>query len=258
MPERTSYVQGTPNWVDLATSDQAAAKEFYAGLFGWTYVDEPVPQGGVYSMAHLGEKTVAAISSLSQEMAAQGMPPMWNTYLSVHDVDVTTAKVSGAGGQVVMEPFDVMDAGRMAMVFDSTGAPVLLWQAKNHIGAQVVNEHGALIWNELVTNDTPKAVGFYQEVLGMEAEESDMGGGPYTTLKAGGEVVAGTMPPPVEGLPSHWAIYFATDDVAAAAETAKSLGGNVITGPFDTSVGPMAVIQDPQGAVFSVIQPMTQ
>ena len=168
MPERTSYVQGTPNWVDLQTSNQVAAKEFYGELFGWTYVDEPVPQGGVYSMAYIGDKAVAAISAQGPDM--QGIPPMWNTYLAVDDVDASAAKVAGAGGQVAMEPFDVMDAGRMAGVMDPTGAFVLLWQAKNHLGSQLVNEPGTLIWNELMTPDTDKAVAFYQAVLGLEAE----------------------------------------------------------------------------------------
>lgn len=253
MPERTSYVQGTPNWVDLQTSNQDAAKEFYGELFGWTYVDEPVPQGGVYSMAFIGDKTVAAISAQGPDM--QGIPPMWNTYLAVDDVDASAAKVAGAGGQLAMEPFDVMDAGRMAGVMDPTGAFVMLWQAKNHVGGQLVNEHGALIWNELVTADTETAVAFYQAVLGLEGEAMNMDGGPYTTFKAGGEIVAGTMPPPMEGLPSHWSVYFGCVDTGAICDQVKKLGGNVVSGPFDTPLGPMAVLQDPQGAHFSVFQP---
>lgn len=254
MPERTSYVQGTPNWVDLETSDQEAAKAFYGGLFGWTYVDEPMPQGGAYSMAFIGDKTVAAISAQGPDMAAQGIPPMWNTYIAVDDVDATTAKVAGAGGMVAMEPFDVMDAGRMSGVMDPTGAFCMLWQAKNHIGGGLVNEPGTLIWNELQTADTEAAVSFYEAVVGLEAEESDVGGGPYTVFKAGGRVVAGTMPPASTDFPSHWSVYFGTADAAATAERVKELGGSVIAGPFDTPIGPMAVLRDPQGAFFSVFQ----
>src|ERR1700690_649940 len=129
MSKRTSYTQGTPNWVDLQTSDQAAAKEFYAGLFGWSYDDQPMPQGPVYSMALLGDEPVAAIAPQSPDMAAAGVPPMWNTYLAVDSADDAAAKVEAAGGQVAMAPFDVMDAGRMAFVLDPGGAAVGLWQA---------------------------------------------------------------------------------------------------------------------------------
>ncbi len=254
MPERTSYAQGIPNWVDLQTSDQPAAKAFYGELFGWTYRDQPVPQGGVYSMAYIDDKTVAAISSQTPDMAAQGVPPMWNTYFAVDDVDATAAKVAGAGGMLAMEPFDVMDAGRMAAVMDPTGAFFMLWQAKSHIGGQLVNAPGALIWNELVTAETDKAVVFYGAILGLEGEATDMGTGPYTTFNVGGEAVAGSMLPPEDGIPSHWAVYFGTADTAATCEKAKELGGAVEAGPFDTPIGPMAVIRDPQGAYFSVFQ----
>ena len=123
MPERTSYAQGTPNWADLPTTDQAAAKAFYAGLFGWTYDDQPMGEGQVYSMAMLGGHQVAAISSQPPEMAAAGAPPMWNTYLAVDSVDDATAKVEAAGGKVAMAPFDIMDAGRMSFVMDPSGVP---------------------------------------------------------------------------------------------------------------------------------------
>jgi len=126
MPERTSYTQGTPNWVDLQTSNQDAAKAFYAGLFGWTYDDQPMPDGQVYSMAMLGGHTVAAIAPQPPAMAEAGVPPMWNTYLAVDSVDDAAAKAEAAGGKIAMAPFDVMDAGRMAFVMDPSGAPVAL------------------------------------------------------------------------------------------------------------------------------------
>ena len=172
MPERTSYTQGTPNWVDLPTSDQAAAKAFYAGLFGWTYDDQPMGaegEGQVYSMAVLNGHQVAAISSQPAEMAAAGAPPMWNTYLAVDSADEATAKVEAAGGKVAMAPFDVMDAGRMSFVMDPSGAPVALWQANRHIGATLVNEPGTVTWNELITTD-PGVVSFYADVLSKESK----------------------------------------------------------------------------------------
>jgi uncharacterized protein len=255
MPVRTSYAQGTPNWVDLQTTDQSAAKQFYAGLFGWTYDDQAMPEGGaVYSMAMLGDKTVAAIAPQSPDMAAAGAPPMWNTYIAVDNVDDAVAKVEAAGGQVAMPPFDIMDAGRMAFVMDPGGAGVALWQAGQHIGATLVNEPGTLSWNELITND-PSAIKFYEQVLGMTTSTMDMGdGSEYTLFEVGGQQVGGSTPPPMEGIPNVWNVYFAVDDADATAAKVTELGGSVVAEPFDTPVGRIAVVRDAQGATFSIIK----
>jgi predicted enzyme related to lactoylglutathione lyase len=257
MPVRTSYAQGTPNWVDLQTSDQAAAKQFYSGLFGWTYDDQPMGEGAVYSMAELGGEHVAAIAPQPAELAAAGAPPMWNTYIAVDSVDDAIAKVEAAGGQVAMPPFDVMDAGRMAFVLDPSGSAVALWQANQHIGATLVNETGTLTWNELITTD-PAAAKFYEQVLGVTTSTMDMGTGEYTLFHVGDQMVGGSTPPPMEGVPNHWHVYFAVDDADATAAKAGELGGSVMVPPFDTPVGRMAVLADPQGAVFSVIKPATE
>jgi uncharacterized protein len=254
MPVRTSYAQGTPNWVDLQTTDQAAAKAFYAGLFGWTYDDQPMGEGAVYSMAELGGEHVAAIAPQSPELAAAGAPPMWNTYIAADSVDDAVAKVETAGGQVAMPPFDIMDAGRMAFVLDPSGAAVAFWQANQHIGATLVNETGTLTWNELVTTD-PAAAKFYEQVLGVTTSTMDMGTGEYTLFHVGDDMVGGSTPPPMEGVPNHWHVYFAVDDADATAARATELGGSVMVAPFDTPVGRMAVLTDPHGAVFSIIKP---
>jgi predicted enzyme related to lactoylglutathione lyase len=256
MPTRTSYAQGTPNWVDLQTSDQDAAKAFYSGLFGWTYDDQPMPQGPVYSMAMLNGHPVAAIAPQTPEMVAAGAPPMWNTYLAVDSVDEATAKVEAAGGKVAMAPFDVMDAGRMAFVMDPSGAAVALWQASQHIGATLVNEPGTINWNELITTDP--AVKFYNEVAGLTTSTMDMGGQTYTLFEVDGQMVGGSMPPQAPGVPNHWHVYFGVDDADAAAAKARELGGSVVVEPFDTPVGRMAVVSDPQGAVFSIIKTAPQ
>jgi uncharacterized protein len=257
MPERTSYTQGTPNWVDLPTSDQDAAKAFYSGLFGWTYDDQPMPDGQVYSMAMLGGHAVAAISTQPPEMAAAGAPPMWNTYLAVDSVDDATAKVEAAGGKVAMAPFDVMDAGRMAFVMDPSGVPVALWQANQHIGAGLVNEPGTVTWNELITTD-PDAAAFYQTVAGLTTSVMDMGTGPYTLFESDGQMVGGTTPPQMPGVPNHWHVYFGVADTDTTVAKARELGGSVVVEPFDTPVGRIAVLSDPQGAVFSILQPAPQ
>jgi hypothetical protein len=254
MPTRTSYAQGTPNWVDLQTSDQAAAKAFYAALFGWTYDDQPMPDGQVYSMAVLRGHQVAAIAPQPPELAAAGAPPMWNTYLAVDSADEATARAEAAGGQVGMAPFDVTDAGRMAFVLDPSGAAVALWQANKHIGATLVNEPGTLTWNELITSDQG-VFSFYTAVAGLTAAIEDMGDGqPYAVFRVGEAPVGGSMLPQAPGVPNHWHVYFGTDDADAAAATATEQGGTVAVPPFDTPVGRIAVLGDPQGAVFSVIK----
>lgn len=140
MPKRSEYRQGTPNWVDLQTTDQSAAKKFYTSLFGWGYDGNPVPGGGgVYSMATLNGEAVAAIAPMPPG-APEGMPPIWNTYIAVDDVDAVVDKVVPGGGQVMMPAFDIGDAGRMSFITDPTGAAVGLWQANRHIGATLVNE----------------------------------------------------------------------------------------------------------------------
>ncbi|MFZ2056705.1 MAG: VOC family protein [Acidimicrobiales bacterium] len=258
MPKRTAYAQGTPSWVDLQTTDTDAAKSFYGGLFGWQFDDQPMPGGPPYSMALKDGEIVAGLYPQSPDMSARGVPPMWNTYIAVDDADAATEAVQGAGGQVLMPPSDVMDAGRMSLVADPTGASFGLWQARRRVGAALVNEPGTLIWNELLTDDGEAACAFYGEVLGLTSELSDMGGSPYTLFKVGDDMVAGSMPPPMEGIPNHWHVYFAVEDIDAALATARDLGADVVNGPMPTPIGPMATLSDPQGAMFSLFAPSRQ
>jgi len=255
MPRRTAYAQGTPNWVDLQTTDADAAKAFYGGLFGWQFDDQPIPGGAVYSMALKNGEVVAAISLQSADVAAQGVPPTWTTYVAVDDVDAATERAEGAGGQVLAPPFDVMDAGRMSVVADPTGAAVAFWQARQRIGAALVNEPGTLIWNELLTDDIETATAFYGDVLGLTVEASDLGGNPYTVFKVGDDMVAGSMPPPMKDITNHWHVYFAVEDIDAALAKARELGADVFNGPIPTPIGPMATLSDPQGAMFSLFAP---
>ena len=182
---------------------------------------------------------------------------MWNTYIAVDDVDAAAARASEArrsGPHAAVRRR--MDAGRMTVVMDPTGAVVALWQAKGHIGATLVNEPGTLIWNELITDDGEAAAAFYGAVVGLTTESMDMGGSPYTVLKAGEEMVGGTMPPPMEGIPNHWHVYFAVESMDDALAKAGELGASVVAGPFDTPIGPMAALSDPQGAIFSLFAPL--
>lgn len=257
MPKKSEYTQGTPCWVDLQTTDQSAGKQFYSSLFGWDYDDRQSPgDGGVYSMATLNGETVAAIAPMPPG-APEGRPPTWNTYIAVNNADAAVGNVGPVGGQVLMPAFDIGDAGRMSFVADPSGAIVGLWQANQHIGATLVNETGAVIWNELITDKPDSALAFYEAVLGITHATMEMAPGEqYRILKAGGVDVGGCMEPPMAGVPNHWQVYFAVDDADATASKTSAEGGAVIAEPFDIpSVGRSAVLSDPQGAVFSVLKP---
>ncbi|MGI9607398.1 MAG: VOC family protein [Acidimicrobiales bacterium] len=260
MPTRESYDHGTPSWVDLMTTDPAGAQAFYGEIFGWDFEDNPTPDGQVYTMASKGGRSAAGMGAQPPEQIEMGIPPMWNTYLTVDDIAAAAGKAEGAGGSVMMPPMEVMEAGSMAVVVDPSGAVVCMWQPGQHIGCEVVNEHGALIWNELLTDNIEAAAPFYNALFGLNTSEVDMGGGMmYTLLECGEAQVAGMMPPPMEGIPNHWSTYFAVDDADATVAKIQELGGSVMGPAFDVpGVGRMAAIQDPQGANFMIMQPEAQ
>jgi uncharacterized protein len=256
MSERTSYTPGTPCWADLGTPDIEGAAGFYGGLFGWSVPEgENSEQTGGYRQAMLRDKPVAGVMPLMQE----GQPPAWTAYVSVEDADATTAEVREAGGMVMAEPMDVMDLGRMAVFADTTGAAFGVWQPGTFIGAQVVNEAGAVVWNELNTRDPEAAKAFYGSVFGWSFEEREFETGKYTSIKVGEDAVGGmidiTGRAPDE-VPAHWLVYFAVEDAAATIEQATGSGGEVVFGPQDIAeVGRIAVLKDPYGAVFALIKP---
>jgi len=254
MPEVTSYQPGTFCWFELATSDGAAAKEFYTSLLGWTADDRPMPEG-VYTILQKNGRDAAALYENKQA------PTAWMTYVSVASADESVEKAKSLGATVVAGPFDVMEHGRMAVLQDPAGAHVSLWQPRGHIGATVSWESGTVCWTELATRDAAAAERFYVSLFGWHAKHNvpaAPGAGPaYTELDLGGQPFAGMydMPAEMAGLPSYWLIYIAVDDCDATAEKAKSLGGQVHVGPQDIpNVGRFAMIGDPQGAMFAVIK----
>lgn len=212
-------------------------------------------QTGGYRQAMLHGKPVAGVMPLMQE----GQPPAWSTYVSVEDADATAAKVREAGGMVMAEPMDVLDLGRMAVLADTTGAVFGIWQPGTFVGAEIVNEAGAVVWSELNTRDPEAAKAFYGTVFGWSFEEREFETGSYTSLKAGEDTVGGmidiTGRVPDE-VPAHWLVYFAVEDTDATIEKAKGSGGEVVFGPEEISeVGRIAVLKDPFGAVFALITP---
>jgi predicted enzyme related to lactoylglutathione lyase len=237
--------------VDLASPDLAASAAFYSALFGWEAVDQG-EEAGNYHMMEKGGVPVAGAGPIMME----GQPPAWLTYVSVTDADASIAKVKAAGGTVFVEPMDVLDVGRMAVFADPSGAAAAVWQPRRHIGAGLVNEPGALAWNELSTRDLAAATAFYTEVFGWEAESADMGGMEYTTWMLAGEQIGGMMAMPADvppEVPSYWLAYFGTADCDATVAAASAAGATLMAGPIDIPPGRFAVLADPAGATFGVI-----
>jgi uncharacterized protein len=248
------YAQGTPSYVELVTPDQQAAKDFYGPLFGWDFEDVDMGEAGVYVAVSVGGDSVAGITGQMPQLA--GHPAFWGVYITVDDLDATVAKVAPAGGKVEAGPFDVMGLGRMASIQDPTGTRVNLWQAGQSIGSVRVNEPGCPIWHELSSPDLPTATRFYADVLGVEWQAMPMeSGDDYTCLVVEGRPVAGAFPPPMEGIPPHWEVYFNAEDADATAARAVELGGEVVQEPWDIpGVGRLAILKDPQGAIVALMQ----
>jgi predicted enzyme related to lactoylglutathione lyase len=287
MPERDGYIPGVPCWVDASEPDPAAAVDFYGGLFDWEFEDVmPSSSEGSYFIArcevegssifdtsgalHSGD--VAAVRSIPEAASPRAM---WNTYFWVDGADEAAGKIRDAGGSVVMEPFDFMEACRMAVFTDPEGAAFCIWEAKEHKGAQVVNDPGSLNFNGLNTRDVEGARSFYGSVFGWQTLALDWGAEMWT-LPGYGDYLEGYHPDlrkqmeeagaparfedvvaminPIADdqpdTPPHWSVTFAVDDADATAAKATELGGTVIVPPFDAPWVRMTVIADPQGATF--------
>ena len=248
MGERTEHAPGTFSWADLSTTDTDAAKAFYTGLFGWDTEDSPIPDGGVYTMLAKEGRYVGALSG-----AVDGQPSAWNSYVTVESADDSAASAREHGGTVVMEAFDVMDVGRMAVVQDPTGAFLSVWEPRESIGAQRVNEPGALTLNQLNTSNPDRAREFYEGVFGWRFD-SVSEDPPYWGIYNGDRLNGGMMPLPGEsGAPSHWLVYFGSESVDDDGGKVAELGGSVIVPPMPVPGGRILVAQDPQGAVFGLL-----
>jgi uncharacterized protein len=273
MLERDGYIEGVPCWIDTSQPDPEAATKFYGGLFDWQCEDVmPADSPMRYFMARIRGGDVGAIGSQSGGSAPRAV---WNSYVWVDDAEATAAKVRDAGGEVLMEPADVTDAGRMAVFADPEGAVFSVWQAGRHKGARIVNEPGSLNFNNLNTRDPQAAEAFYGSVFGWKI--LDMGGGQAWQLPgysdhleernpgfkqsmsemgapAGFEDVVAGINVITDDQPAHWSVTFAVKDADATAAKAYELGGTVNVPPFDAPWVRMAVITDPQGATFVASQ----
>lgn len=262
MGTRTSYGAGTFCWINLSSTNVDAAKRFYAELLGWDY-DDRADDDGTFSMARRSDANVAAIYEREEQERKLGQPPHWNNYVSVDDTDAAAIRAQQLGATVLVEPFDVSDAGRTAVISDPSDAMFWLWQPRRHVGAGRVNDLGCLTWNELRTDDAEGAIGFYSALFGWGFERIETGdGSAYWVIHH--DAAAMTLNGGLHELSEHeirsiasarrWIPYFTVGSAEATAESAKTHGGDILQRPGRIGDGTVAVLADPTGAVFSVFE----
>ena len=263
MPLLERYEHGTPCWVDLATTNLAAARDFYAGLFGWSYIDEEMGEMGIgtYSMAMVNDVATAAVYQLAPGQIRSESKSEWHVYVTVDDIEATLGNVRQRGDAILSEATDVDRAGRVAVIEDPTGCQTTLWQPMEFQGSLVRAEPGALTWTEHVSTDLEAAESYYKDVLGIETVTTPMGNIDAYTMWISGDIpVAGMFQWPngmiADGVPSMWCIYFQVVDLDASVGYVESNGGRVMAkAPEVNPVGRIIVLRDPQGADFCVIEP---
>jgi uncharacterized protein len=257
MPETTAYRPGTFSWTDLAAHDPRAAERFYTQLFGWTaeHTRFGPDEGDLYVMLRKDGRDAAALYGMDPTQRSQGIPSAWLSYVTVESAAEAAGKARELGGVVLADAFEVMTFGTMALVADPAGALFALWQPGDHAGAGVKDEPGAMCWNELATTDTGRAGAFYRGLFGWSETPLEGTPMPYTVFMNGDAQAGGmyALTPDME-MPPCWMPYFATDDTDETVRRARELGGTLLMGPEDISVGRFAMLQDPQGAMFYVIR----
>ena len=248
----TPWLPGTPSWVDVTVDDMPKAIAFYQALFGWD-IESGGPETGGYSICHKYGRIVAG---LSPKFGPPGAPSAWTTYLATDDADAAAAKIKAAGGQLLVEPTDITDAGRMALAVDPAGAPFGLWQGGTTTGIGLANETGSLSWNEHLSRDYDASKAFYRAVFGYQYQDVSEDGFRYAMLMIDGREVGGIGQLPdgtPQEVPAAWSVYFAVDDTDAAVAAAVEHGGSLVHPIRDSPYGRIGVVTDNQGAVFSVI-----
>jgi predicted enzyme related to lactoylglutathione lyase len=251
------YKPGQFCWADLGTTDVAAAKKFYRSIFGWSARDIPMGEGSVYSMLEIKGKEICALYPMDSGQKKAKVPPFWLPYIAVANVDRTVKKAKAAGAILCLDPHDVPGAGRMAILQDPTGARFAIWQARGNIGTKLSAVPGTVGWHDLSTAKTAAAAKFYAKVFGWKVKTMDFSGNSYYMLKLGNQGLGGIWPQP---LPNHlpaWFTYWFVKSCARTVAKAKRLRGKVVLGPITVpETCQFAIIRDPQGAAFGVLEPI--
>jgi uncharacterized protein len=261
MPNIEKHTPGSFCWIELATTDQNAAKKFYGKLFGWEASDTPMGPDDFYTIFKLGGRDVAAAYTMREEQRAAGVPPHWMLYVAVDNADDAARRANQLGGKLCMQPFDVFDHGRMTVIQDPTGAMISVWQAKQHRGTGVAGEKGTLCWADLSTPDPEAATRFYSELFGWKLEKSEGDSSGYLHIKNRDQFIGGI--PPTQhrnpNTPPHWLAYFEIANCDSTTATAKQSGARSYLDPMTMeNVGRWSVLADPQGAVFAAFQSIPQ
>ncbi|MBQ4834211.1 VOC family protein [Pseudoalteromonas sp. MMG010] len=258
MSNINKYQQGQFCWAELCTSHWAKAKTFYTGVFQWGHDDQPIAEDAYYTMFNKQGDNIAAMYQMPKEQLAQGAASHWLAYIAVDDIDACAQKVKALGGQLIVGPHQVMNAGKMLLLQDPSGSVVALWQAIEHPGCKRQNEFNVPYWHELATRNTVSCRDFYCQLLGWQYEIKPMEGIDYTLFLLAGKPVAGMIEMDEqwpEDTPPHWMVYFAVLHCDSTTEQVKQLGGEVCVVPTDIpDVGRFSVLTDPQGAVFSILE----
>jgi predicted enzyme related to lactoylglutathione lyase len=260
MPHVEKHQPGSFSWLELSTTNQEAAKTFYTSLFGWSVEDSPMGPNDFYSMFSLEGRNTGAAYTMRPDEQAQGIPPHWMVYVATDDADHTAQLAGQAGGKVLAPPFDVYTFGRMAVIQDPAGAVFSVWQSKNHTGAGIAGVPGTLCWVDLNTPNPESVKQFYTGVFGWKIAPGDDPSG-YLHIKNGDEFIGGIPPASSQNpnAPPHWLPYILVADCDATTAKAKELGAQAYMEPMTIEhVGRMAVLADPQGAVFAIFQPPTR
>ena len=253
MPDAKTFVANAPAWIDLASKDAAGARDFYSKLFGWK-AELGGPESGGYAMAKIAGKDVAGIGPVQDPNA----PSAWNVYIGTRDAAATAKKVEEAGGKVIVPPFDVLQAGRMAVFQDPSGAFISAWEPKEMFGAETVGKDGSYGWAELNSRGFDRVEGFYKKVFGWTTKTSPMGEGQgdYTEFQLEGQSIAGGMemnPMVPKEVPSYWMVYFTVTDIDKSHKKAVDLGAREMLPPMDFPGGRFSIVSDPQGAAFGLM-----
>ncbi len=250
----TKYPQGTFSWADNSSNDPETAKAFYVGLFGWGKDEMPIGEGMTYTMFTREGQYAAALSGMMPDLQEQGIPSHWSNYVAVDNVDALVDVVTANGGIILVEPMDVFESGRMMFIQDPTGAQLGLWEARNHIGAGIVNTVGAMCWNELLTQDAEAAKAFYSALFGWEYNVDENG---YIMISNRGRNNGAMMQMDESfgGMPSMWQPYFTVANIDKSIEQAQATGGTIIIPKTEApGAGHFAYLSDPAGAHFYIIQ----
>ncbi len=257
MPNIEKNPPGAFSWIELASTDQDSAKAFYSSLFGWTINDQSMGPSGTYTMFQIDGRNIGAAYTMQAEERAEGAPPHWNLYITVESADEAASKAKQLGATIFAPPFDVMDVGRMAVMADPTGAAFCVWQAKKHRGVEITGVDGTLCWADLSTPDREKAQKFYAGLFGWKISAGEKDPSEYLHIQ-NGEAFIGGIPPTADrdpSMPAHWLPYIQVNDVDTTAAKAQHNGGKVYLAPMSMEgVGRMAVLADPQGAVFAIFK----